>query len=171
MRAAVRSEDGQVSAANVPDAEVKSPSDALVRVVLSAVCGTDLWGLRGFPAIPPGPRAGQGFIGVVEDIGADVRFLKPGNVLLAPFWWSDGTCVACKAGLPTSCPNGGMQEGGQGEAVRVSAAAGTVRGSTDPTRPRTRRHSSRHPRSESAPRSCQPPAPVPSTYVCLDGIY
>jgi threonine dehydrogenase-like Zn-dependent dehydrogenase len=78
-----------------------------------------------------GRRMGHEFIGVVEDVGADVRTVKPGDVVLAPFAWSDGTCEFCQEGLHTSCLHGGWWggtdlDGGQGEAVRVPLADGTL---------------------------------------------
>jgi threonine dehydrogenase-like Zn-dependent dehydrogenase len=74
---------------------------------------------------------GHEFIGVVEAVGTDVRTVKPGDVVLAPFAWSDGTCVFCQEGLHTSCLHGGWWggtdlDGGQGEAVRVPQADGTL---------------------------------------------
>ncbi|MBB5159999.1 zinc-binding dehydrogenase [Saccharopolyspora phatthalungensis] len=125
MRAIVR-ESGNVRVSDLPDPEIKEPTDAVVRVVLAAVCGTDLWGYRSGEAILPGPRAGHEFLGVIEDIGKDVAGLRRGDVVLAPFWYSDGTCDACQDGLSTSCRSGGMwggeNDGGQGEAVRVPFA-------------------------------------------------
>jgi threonine dehydrogenase-like Zn-dependent dehydrogenase len=74
---------------------------------------------------------GHEFIGVVEDAGADVRTLKAGDLVVAPFLWSDGTCVFCREGLHSSCLHGGRYgdegvDGGQGEAVRVPQADGTL---------------------------------------------
>src|SRR5947207_454128 len=78
-----------------------------------------------------GQRMGHEFIGVVEAVGDDVRTVKAGDVVVAPFAWSDGTCVFCQDGLQTSCIHGGFWardgiDGGQGEAVRVPQADGTL---------------------------------------------
>ena len=78
-----------------------------------------------------GRRMGHEFIGVVDAVGADVRTVKAGDVVVAPFLWSDGTCVFCREGLHTSCLHGGRYgaddvDGGQGEAVRVPQADGTL---------------------------------------------
>ena len=130
MRAVVRSDAGGVRLAQVPDAAVSAPTDAVVRVVLAAVCGTDLWGYRGLGAIPPGPRAGHEFLGVVEQVGPEVGAIRRGDLVLAPFMWADGSCPPCLDGLPTSCSQGGMwgggHDGGQGEAVRVPFADATL---------------------------------------------
>jgi threonine dehydrogenase-like Zn-dependent dehydrogenase len=78
-----------------------------------------------------GRRMGHEFIGVVEAVGADVRTVELGDLVVVPFAWSDGTCVFCRAGLHTSCLHGGFWggtdlDGGQGEAVRVPQADGTL---------------------------------------------
>ena len=74
---------------------------------------------------------GHEFIGIVEDAGKDVRKFKRGDLVVAPFAWSDGTCEFCRKGLQTSCLHGGFWggtelDGGQGEAVRVPLADGTL---------------------------------------------
>jgi threonine dehydrogenase-like Zn-dependent dehydrogenase len=73
---------------------------------------------------------GHEFIGVIEAVGREVRTIKPGDLVVAPFAWSDGTCVFCHEGLQTSCLHGGWWggdlDGGQGEAVRVPQADGTL---------------------------------------------
>src|SRR5204863_5646958 len=77
-----------------------------------------------------GRRMGHEFIGLVEDVGAEVRTVKRGDLVVAPFAWSDGTCEFCRQGLQTSCLHGGWWggdlDGGQGEAVRVPQADGTL---------------------------------------------
>jgi threonine dehydrogenase-like Zn-dependent dehydrogenase len=83
------------------------------------------------PTSETGNRMGHEFIGVVESIGTDVRTVKKGDLVVAPFAWSDGTCEFCQQGLQTSCLHGGWWggtklDGGQGEAVRVPLADGTL---------------------------------------------
>ena len=80
-----------------------------------------------------GNRMGHEFIGVVEDVGSDVRTVRKGDLVVAPFAWSDGTCEFCQHGIQTSCIHGGWWggtelDGGQGEAVRVPLADGTLVG-------------------------------------------
>jgi threonine dehydrogenase-like Zn-dependent dehydrogenase len=108
-----------------------------VRVVLACVCGSDLWYYRGDSPFEPGP-IGHEFIGVVEDVGADVTTLRKGDLVISPFAFSDGTCPNCQNGITTACMNGGFYpmngDGGQGEAVRVpltDTTLGTVPGSGD----------------------------------------
>jgi threonine dehydrogenase-like Zn-dependent dehydrogenase len=131
MRAALVYGDHDVRVADVPDPTIVDPTDALVQVALACVCGSDLWGYRGaFPIAEP-VRGGHEFLGVVTDVGSAVTTLSAGQVVVAPFAWSDGTCFYCQQGLQTSCENGGGwgapgSDGGQGEAVRVPFADGTL---------------------------------------------
>jgi threonine dehydrogenase-like Zn-dependent dehydrogenase len=131
MRATVMYGAGDVRVDNVPDARLKDPTDALVRVTRAAICGSDLWPYKAMEASESGRRMGHEFIGVVEAVGADTKTVKPGDLVLSPFLWSDGTCVFCREGLQSECLHGGRYgwgdvDGGQGEAVRVPQADGTL---------------------------------------------
>src|SRR5947208_7153160 len=131
MRAAVMHGAGDVRIEDVPDARLIEPTDALVVVTRAAICGSDLWPYKSMEHNETGRRMGHEFIGVVEAVGADVRKVKAGDVVVAPFVWSDGTCVFCLEGLQTSCLHGGRYgddgvDGGQGEAIRVPQADGTL---------------------------------------------
>jgi threonine dehydrogenase-like Zn-dependent dehydrogenase len=122
---------GDVRVEDVPDARLSEPTDALVRVTRAAICGSDLWPYNQMEPSGSGRRMGHEFIGIVEEVGDDVRTLKAGDLVVAPFLWSDGTCVFCREGLHTSCLHGGGYgrdgvDGGQGEAVRVPQADGTL---------------------------------------------
>jgi threonine dehydrogenase-like Zn-dependent dehydrogenase len=122
---------GDVRIENVPDAQIVEPTDALLRVTRACICGSDLWPYTQMESSETGQRMGHEFIGVVEAVGADVQTIKSGDVVVAPFAWSDGTCVFCHEGLHTSCLHGGWWardgiDGGQGEAVRVPQADGTL---------------------------------------------
>ena len=115
----------------VPDARLVEPADALVRVTRSAICGSDLWPYKSMEPRETGRRMGHEFIGIVEDVGNDVRTIKKGDLVVTPFVWSDGTCFFCRQGLQISCLHGGRYgvdgvDGGQGEAVRVPQADGTL---------------------------------------------
>jgi threonine dehydrogenase-like Zn-dependent dehydrogenase len=130
MRAAIFNEPRSISVGERPDAAIAEPADAVVRVVLACVCGSDLWYYRGDSPFDPGP-IGHEFIGVVEDIGGDVRTVGTGDFVIAPFAYSDGTCPHCRHGITTACKSGGFipvgnGDGGQGEAVRVPLADGTL---------------------------------------------
>lgn len=132
MRATVYRGVRDMRVEEVPDATLREPTDALVRVTHACICGSDLWPYRGELPIygPPGGRTGHEFMGVVEAVGSEVATLAPGRLVIAPFAFSDGTCGFCRAGLHTSCSSGGYwggrNDGGQGEAVRVPLADGTL---------------------------------------------
>jgi threonine dehydrogenase-like Zn-dependent dehydrogenase len=122
---------GDVRVEDVPDARLIEPTDALVRVSRAGICGSDLWPYKSMEPTESGRRMGHEFIGVIEDVGDDVRTVKPGEVVVSPFLWSDGTCVFCREGLQSECLHGGRYgfgdvDGGQGEAVRVPQADGTL---------------------------------------------
>jgi threonine dehydrogenase-like Zn-dependent dehydrogenase len=130
MRAAVYEGPRAIVVAERPDPVISQPTDALVRVVLGCVCGSDLWYYRGDSPHALGP-IGHEFIGVVEDIGSEVRGVSRGDLVIAPFTFCDGTCPHCLAGWPSNCAQGGSfgnhgVDGGQGEAVRVPFADATL---------------------------------------------
>jgi threonine dehydrogenase-like Zn-dependent dehydrogenase len=129
MRAAVFNAPRSIEVTDRPDPVVREPTDAVVRVVLACVCGSDLWYYRGESPFEPGP-IGHEFVGVVEDVGAAVNGIAKGNFVIAPFAFSDGTCPNCRQGITSACVAGGFfpanGDGGQGEAVRVPLADGTL---------------------------------------------
>ncbi len=131
MRAAIFEGPGNVRVEQVPDAAVELDTDAVVRVTAASIGGSDLWAYRGYGQRQPGSRIGHEFVGVVEDVGAAVRTVRRGDLVLAPFRWSCGVCEFCLRGLTSSCVDGGFfsepgHDGGQGEAVRVPHADGTL---------------------------------------------
>jgi threonine dehydrogenase-like Zn-dependent dehydrogenase len=129
VRAAIFNQPRDITAGDRPDAAIREPSDAIVRVVLACVCGSDLWYYRGESPFEAGP-IGHEFIGVIEDVGADVRTLAKDELVISPFAFSDGSCPNCQNGITTACINGGFfpmnGDGGQGEAVRVPLADTTL---------------------------------------------
>jgi threonine dehydrogenase-like Zn-dependent dehydrogenase len=131
MRATIMYGAGDVRVETVPDATLQLPTDAVVRVLRSCICGSDLHPYHNLPASSEGKPMGHEFLGVVEELGAEVTGLTKGDVVIAPFVWSDNTCDFCREGLQTSCRHGGFWGGngiggGQAEAVRVPQAQGTL---------------------------------------------
>jgi threonine dehydrogenase-like Zn-dependent dehydrogenase len=121
---------GSVEVADRPDPVIQEPTDAIVRVVLACVCGSDLWYWRGESPHPVG-SIGHEFIGVVEEAGAQVDGVTVGDFVIAPFIFSDMSCPHCLNGSTLSCVRGGsfgngQIDGGQGEAVRVPLAGSTL---------------------------------------------
>jgi threonine dehydrogenase-like Zn-dependent dehydrogenase len=131
MRATLMYGAGDVRVEDVPDAQLIDSTDALVRVTRAGICGSDLWPYKSMPHDDAGRRMGHEFIGVIEAVGADVETVKVGDQVVSPFLWSDGSCVSCREGLQSECLHGGRYgwgdvDGGQGEAVRVPQADGTL---------------------------------------------
>ena len=131
MRATVFHGPGDVRVEEVPDPRIEQPTDAIVRVTHACICGSDLWPYRGYGSKKGPERIGHEWLGVVTDVGSEVRTVQVGDTVLAPFSFSDGTCEYCRGGLHTSCRSGGFwgsgdYDGGQGEAVRTPHADGTL---------------------------------------------
>ncbi|WP_406021712.1 alcohol dehydrogenase catalytic domain-containing protein [Nocardioides sp. NBC_00850] len=131
MRATLMYAAGDVRVEDVRDSKVETPTDALVRITASCICGSDLHPYHWMSAEKGPAHMGHEFIGIVEDTGSDVSTLSKGDLVVAPFAFSCGTCQFCRAGLQTACENGTFwdslpQEGGQAEAIRVPLADGTL---------------------------------------------
>jgi len=122
---------GDVRVENVPDPAIVEPTDAVIRVVRACICGSDLWPYNSMARSDTGQSTGHEAIGLVEEVGADVRTVKRGDVVVMPFAISDGTCEFCHEGLQTACVhvaffgNSGMN-GAQAEALRIPYADGTL---------------------------------------------
>ncbi len=130
MRAAIFNGPRSIAYGELPDPAIIAPTDAVVRVALACVCGSDLWYYRGESPHTRG-AIGHEFIGVVEQVGSAVSTLVEGDFVIAPFTYSDVTCALCRAGWTSNCINGGAfggngSNGGQGERVRVPFADATL---------------------------------------------
>lgn len=131
MKAAVYHSAHDIRLENVADPSILDPKDAIVRITRAAICGSDLWFYRGVSQPEPGTRTGHEFIGLVEEVGPQVRSVRPGDAVISPFAWSDGTCEFCREGLQTSCVHVGFfgseeKNGAQAEFIRVPYADGTL---------------------------------------------
>jgi threonine dehydrogenase-like Zn-dependent dehydrogenase len=131
MKATVLYGAGDVRVENVPDPAIQEPTDAIIRVARACICGSDLWPYKSMQPSDRGRVMGHEAIGVVEAVGADVRTLSVGDLVVMPFAFSDGTCLFCGDGLQTSCLHGGFfgtdeVAGAQAEAVRVPQGDGTL---------------------------------------------
>ena len=126
MKAALFKGKEDIEIGERPDPKILEPTDAIVRVVMGSVCGSDLWYYRGINPHKVG-SIGHEFIGVVAEVGSKVNELSVGDLVIAPFDYSDGTCVNCLAGYTFECVNGGSfgngeTDGGQGQYVRAPFA-------------------------------------------------
>lgn len=109
-----------------PAPTVQAPTDAVVQVTAACVCGSDLWPYRGENPITPGDPIGHECIGVVAEVGSEVRSFAPGDFVVVPFCHSDNTCPHCRAGMTSACDHLGVTQGGQGELARVTQAEGSL---------------------------------------------
>jgi len=130
MRAAIFNGPHSITVGQRPDPAIHEPTDAVVRVVLGCVCGSDLWYYRGESPHAVG-SIGHEFIGIVEDIGSEVDGIAKGDLVVAPFVFCDMSCPHCRAGVTSHCVAGGSFgngeiDGGQGEAVRVPLAGSSL---------------------------------------------
>ena len=131
MKAAIFGGKGIVNIGERPDPVIRESTDAIVRVVRSCVCGSDLWYYRGLSPRTAGGPIGHEFIGVVDKVGKDVKNIADGDFVISPFTYNDGTCINCKKGWQANCIHGGVYgtgyvDGGQGEMVSVTLADGTL---------------------------------------------
>src|SRR3954454_24137537 len=132
MRATLMYEAGDVRVIDGSDPSIVQSTDAIIRVTSACICGSELWPYADLERTEEGRPMGHEAIGVAEDVGADVRTIKRGDLVVMPFAFSDGTCVFCHEGLHTVCLHGGFfgsgggVDGAQAEALRVPQADGTL---------------------------------------------
>ncbi|MBX6762122.1 MAG: zinc-dependent alcohol dehydrogenase family protein [Rubrobacteraceae bacterium] len=111
-----------------PEPEIVEPTDAIIRLSAACVCGSDLWPYRGIdPVAEPRPM-GHEYVGVVEEVGSEVRNVKPGQFVVGSFFASDNTCEICQSGYQSSCVNRVLMGsiGTQAEYARIPLADGTL---------------------------------------------
>ena len=110
------------------DPKITEPTDVIIRLAATCVCGSDLWPYRGIEAIDGPAPMGHEYAGVVDEVGSDVHTIKPGQFVVGSFFASDNTCPICQAGYQSSCvhrePIGAL--GAQAGYLRVPLADGTL---------------------------------------------
>ena len=126
MRATVMYGAGDVRVEDRPAPAIEEDTDAIVRVVRTCICGSDLHPYHSMAASSDGTTMGHEMIGVVEQTGDLVSTITPGDLVIAPFAFSDNTCDICLDGFQTACPHGGYFSTCQSEVVRVPQADGTL---------------------------------------------
>ncbi|GAB3494243.1 zinc-dependent alcohol dehydrogenase family protein [Flexivirga lutea] len=128
MRGVVLHSPGDVRVEERPEPRIELPTDAVIRLAATCVCGSDLWSYRGVNDVTEPSPMGHEYVGVVEEVGADVRTVKPGDFVVGSFMASDGTCEICRAGYQSRCahvqPVGAI--GTQAERARIPWADGTL---------------------------------------------
>ncbi len=125
MKSAVYTKAGQVGLAEIDRPQIVAADDAIIKIVRTCVCGSDLWSYRN-PEMEEGHRnSGHEAIGIVEEVGEQVTTVKPGDFVIAPFTHGCGQCDACRAGFDGSCDNhsgNNWSEGVQAEYIRFHFA-------------------------------------------------
>src|SRR6266576_2964935 len=128
MRGAILYAPHDIRVEDRPEPTIEAPTDAIIRLSATCICGSDLWPYRGIDASDGPAPMGHEYVGIVEDVGRDVTTIKPGQFVIGSFFASDNTCEICRAGYPSSCihrePMGAM--GTQAELARVPLADGTL---------------------------------------------
>ena len=105
MKSAVYTKAGQVGLVEIDRPQIVAADDAIIKIVRTCVCGSDLWSYRN-PEMEEGHRnSGHEAIGIVEEVGEEVTTVKPGDFVIAPFTHGCGQCDACCAGFDGSCDN------------------------------------------------------------------
>src|SRR3954466_8466319 len=108
------------------DPKIVNPTDALINMSATCICGSDLWPYRGAnPVTQPTPM-GHEYCGIVEEVGSDVTSVKPGQFVIGSFFASDNTCPNCRAGYQSSCLHRQLIGGAQANRMRVPLADGTL---------------------------------------------
>jgi len=136
MKATFLHAPGDIRVEETPDPVILAPTDAIVRVTAACVCGSDLWPYRGVRPVSHAIAMGHELVGVVEEVGADVASVKPGDFVISPFTFSDNTCQSCRAGFQSACDHvaffgstdaaGLPTAGAQGQMARIPLADGSL---------------------------------------------
>jgi threonine dehydrogenase-like Zn-dependent dehydrogenase len=128
MRGAVLHAPGEVRLEQRDDPRIIQPTDAIIRLSATCICGSDLWPYRGIEAIEGPAPMGHEYVGIVEEVGSAVRTIEPGQFVVGSFFASDNTCEICQAGYQSSCIHRELMGaiGTQAEYARIPLADGTL---------------------------------------------
>ena len=128
MRGAVLHAPGDVRVEERDDPRIVEPTDAVIRLSASCVCGSNLWPYRGIEKVEGPSPMGHEYVGIVEEVGGDVTTVRPGQFVVGSFFASDNTCDICRAGYHTHCVHkqGAAPDGAQAERARIALADGTL---------------------------------------------
>src|SRR3982751_3361639 len=111
---------------DVPDPRITAPTDAVIRMAATCVCGSDLWPYRGLQPIKGPSPMGHEYCGYVEEVGSAVKSVKPGQFVVGSFATSDNTCPNCRYGYQSSCVHREFMTRAQAPVLRVPLADGTL---------------------------------------------
>ncbi len=117
---------GDIRFEDVPEPKITKPTDAIIRIAATCVCGSDLWSYRGISPVNQPTPMGHEYCGIVEEIGSGVKTVKPGQFVIGSFFASDNTCPHCNFGYQSSCQQREFVGGAQAPLLRVPLADGTL---------------------------------------------
>lgn len=117
---------GDLRFEEVPEPRIEKPTDAIIRLAASCVCGSDLWPFRGLQDVKAPQAMGHEYCGVVVEVGSAVTSVRPGQFVVGSFCISDNTCPHCRFGFQSSCENIEFMKGAQAPLARVPLADGTL---------------------------------------------
>jgi threonine dehydrogenase-like Zn-dependent dehydrogenase len=119
---------GDIRVEDRPDPKIEQPTDAVLRLVATCVCGSDLWPYRGVEEVDEPRPMGHEYVGIVEEVGSQVRNVRPGQFVVGSFFASDNTCEICRAGYQTHCVHRepASPGGAQAQYTRITLADGTL---------------------------------------------
>src|SRR5438876_10312443 len=126
MRGAVLYSPGDLRFEERAEPTIIEPTDAIIRMSATCVCGSDLWPYRGIQAVTEPTPMWHEYCGIVEEVGSAVTSVKPGQFVIGSFFASDNTCLHCHAGYQTSCQHKEFVGGAQAPLLRVPLADGTL---------------------------------------------
>ncbi|QBR91214.1 zinc-dependent alcohol dehydrogenase family protein [Nocardioides euryhalodurans] len=126
MRATTIHAPRDIRLSEVATPTITAPTDAVVKVTAGCICGSDLWPYRGENDVEAGATIGHECVGVVEEVGSEVRSFRPGDFVIVPFCHCDNTCEHCRAGVQSACRQQGFTASGQAEYALVTQADGSM---------------------------------------------
>jgi threonine dehydrogenase-like Zn-dependent dehydrogenase len=134
MRGAVLHAPGDVRVEHRDDPKIIEPTDVIIRVAAACICGSDLWPYRGIEPVNQPTPMGHEYVGIVEEVGSEVRTIKPGQFVIGSFFASDNTCEICRAGYQSRCVHAELMGtiGTQAQLARVPLADGTLVATPEP---------------------------------------
>src|SRR5947209_15822500 len=133
MRGAILYAPGDIRLEQRDDPTIVEPTDAIIRLSATCICGSDLWPYRGIDATEAATPMGHEYCGIVEAVGNAVTTIRPGQFVVGSFWASDGTCELCQAGYQSACIHRTLMGtiGTQSDYARVPLADGTLVATTE----------------------------------------
>lgn len=131
MLATILHGPGDVRCEEVAEPKILEPTDAIIRLSASCICGSDLWPYRGANEVKDPMAMGHEYCGIVEEVGSAVRNVRPGQFVVGSFCLSDNTCPHCRFGFQSSCEQRQFMSGAQAPLARIPLADGTLVPTTD----------------------------------------